>query len=95
MKISDILSEEQLEELSFHGSKCTQDCSGHKAGFDWEKRKNLNTRQQTPSNSFNNGTQIATDMRGKGRINAIGSGIKNDKGQFTKFQQIPRSQYKK
>ena len=87
------IDEEIIAELSFHGSKCTQDCSGHKAGFSWEKKHNQNVRQQTPSNSFNNGTQIATDMRGKGRINAIGSNIKNDKGQFTKFQQIPRSQY--
>ena len=49
--------EEQLDELSFHGSPCTRDCSGHRAGYEWYKRK----RQQpnSRSQSFNNGAAIA------------------------------------
>lgn len=49
--------EEQLDELTFKGSQCTKDCSGHRAGYEWYKRKN-----RTPnswSQSFNNGATIA------------------------------------
>lgn len=49
--------EEQLDELTFKGSQCTKDCSGHRAGYEWYKRKN-----RTPnswSQSFNNGAMIA------------------------------------
>ena len=49
--------EEQLEELSFLGSPCTKDCSGHRAGYEWYKKK------QRPANSwsqsFNNGANLA------------------------------------
>ncbi len=50
-------NEEQLDELSFHGSPCTKDCSGHRAGYEWYKRK----RRQplSHSQSFNNGAAIA------------------------------------
>jgi len=30
---------EQLDELSFLGSPCTKDCSGHRAGYDWSKAR--------------------------------------------------------
>ena len=46
-----------LRELSFLGSPCTKDCSGHRAGYDWYKRK-----QRDPaswSTSFNNGAALA------------------------------------
>ena len=49
--------EAQLDELTFKGSPCTKDCSGHAAGYEWYKIK-----QRTPkswSNSFNNGAAIA------------------------------------
>lgn len=81
-----------LNELTFHGSPCTKDCSGHSAGYNWEKRKALNIRQNTHSNSFNNGTEIATNMRRLGRINAIGSGIRGAGGRFVKFQKTKESQ---
>lgn len=29
----------QLNELSFRGSQCTKDCSGHRAGYEWSQRK--------------------------------------------------------
>ena len=49
--------EEHLDELTFKGSQCTKDCSGHRAGYEWYQRKN-----RTPnswSQSFNNGAAIA------------------------------------
>jgi len=49
--------DEQLDELSFHGSPCTKDCSGHRAGYAWYKRKRKNPSSW--SQSFNNGAAIA------------------------------------
>ena len=50
-------SEEQLDELTFRGSECTKDCSGHRAGYDWWQR---NRRQpQSRSVSFDKGAAIA------------------------------------
>ena len=40
--MSDILPN-ILEQLTYFGSPCTQDCSGHKAGRTWELKKNKNT----------------------------------------------------
>ena len=85
MKIKDILSEEQLDELSFFGRPCTKDCSGHKAGWEWERKHNLQTRQTTPSNSFNNGTEIATNQT-KAGLRPLGYQIRGDKGRFQKFK---------
>lgn len=28
--------QEQLDELTFKGSLCTRDCSGHRAGYEWQ-----------------------------------------------------------
>lgn len=50
-------SQEKIDELTFKGSQCTKDCSGHRAGYEWYRRK-----QRTPnswSQSFNNGAAIA------------------------------------
>jgi len=50
--------EEQLDELSFLGSPCTKDCSGHRAGYDWSARKG-NIQGNSPySPSFNNGANL-------------------------------------
>ena len=49
--------EEQLDELYFLGSKCTTDCSGHRAGYDWSsKRGDIDSASW--SNSFNNGAHL-------------------------------------
>ena len=49
---------EQLDELSFLGSPCTQDCSGHRAGYDWSKaRGGVDAGSWSPS--FNNGAGLA------------------------------------
>jgi hypothetical protein len=54
---SQSVNEEQLDELTFKGSPCTKDCSGHRAGYEWWFRKG-----RTPnswSQSFNNGAALA------------------------------------
>ena len=47
----------QLDELTFLGSECTYDCSGHRAGYAWYQRN-----QRDPlswSSSFNKGAALA------------------------------------
>jgi hypothetical protein len=93
MKISELIDQEILEQLTYFGRPCTQDCSGHKAGRDWELKTNTNNKSNTPSNSFNNGTEIAINQRNAGTQNQISGGVRQN-GRFAKFKQIPRSQYK-
>jgi GNAT superfamily N-acetyltransferase len=52
------IAEEQLDELSFLGSQCTKDCSGHRAGYEWSKRKGLR-QANSWSPSFNKGAGLA------------------------------------
>jgi hypothetical protein len=50
--------DEQLDELSFLGSQCTKDCSGHRAGYEWSARKG-NIQANSPySPSFNKGAAL-------------------------------------
>jgi hypothetical protein len=51
------ITEEQLDELTFKGSQCTKDCSGHKAGYEWNKRTGRTANSW--SQSFNNGAAIS------------------------------------
>ena len=48
---------EQLNELSFKGSQCTKDCSGHMAGYEWSIRK-AGKVPNSHSPSFNKGAAI-------------------------------------
>jgi hypothetical protein len=57
-RIKQGVAEEQLDELSFLGSECTKDCSGHRAGYDWSKRKGLR-QANSWSPSFNKGAGLA------------------------------------
>ena len=51
------LDESQLNELSFLGSQCTKDCSGHRAGYDWsQKHGGLDSASWSPS--FNKGAWL-------------------------------------
>ena len=36
---------------SFKGYDCTQDCSGHKAGYEWAQRKNISDAADCRGNS--------------------------------------------
>jgi hypothetical protein len=49
--------EEKLDELSFLGSPCTKDCSGHRAGYEWSARKG-NIDAASWSDSFNRGAHL-------------------------------------
>jgi len=49
--------EEQLDELTFKGSPCTRDCSGHRAGYEWYKRQRRIPMSR--SQSFDNGAALA------------------------------------
>jgi pyrimidine deaminase RibD-like protein len=53
---------EQLDELSFLGSPCTKDCSGHRAGYRWSKDRG-NIHAASWSQSFNNGAALAAAGR--------------------------------
>ena len=52
------LENQKLDELSFLGSPCTKDCSGHRAGYNWSKQRgNIHAASWSPS--FNNGAALA------------------------------------
>ena len=89
MKLHEFLTEQQLDELTFFGSPCTKDCSGHLAGYKWAKRKGTLSRSNGPSNSFNNGTEIAINQKAAG-LNPISTGIRGDNGRFQKFEPAPK-----
>ena len=49
--------EQQLDELSFLGSQCTKDCSGHRAGYAWsQKHGGMDSASWSPS--FNKGAWL-------------------------------------
>lgn len=52
----------QLVELSFHGSQCTKDCSGHRAGYKWSLDRGGVENPHSPSQSFINGSNIGVRM---------------------------------
>lgn len=54
------LDPEQLDELTFMGSQCTKDCSGHRAGYAWSKARGGQNANSPFSPSFNKGSAIAT-----------------------------------
>jgi len=51
-----ICDQEKLDELSFLGSECTKDCSGHRAGYEWYARKQRSPNSHSPS--FNKGAAL-------------------------------------
>jgi len=53
---------QQLDELSFLGSPCTKDCSGHRAGYRWSKDRG-NIHAASWSDSFNRGAALAVAGR--------------------------------
>ena len=47
-----------LDELSFLGSTCTRDCSGHRSGYAWSKARAGAKVPMSRSTSFNNGAAL-------------------------------------
>jgi pyrimidine deaminase RibD-like protein len=58
---ADTFLKDELNELSFLGSQCTKDCSGHRAGYAWSQSKGGRVAQSPFSPSFNNGSQLHVD----------------------------------
>ena len=52
------------EPRTFGGYDCTEDCSGHKAGYDWAEDKQIEDADDCPSGhggSFHDGCQAYTE----------------------------------
>jgi pyrimidine deaminase RibD-like protein len=58
---ADTFLKDELNELSFLGSPCTKDCSGHRAGYAWSQSKGGRVAQNPFSPSFNKGSQLHVD----------------------------------
>jgi pyrimidine deaminase RibD-like protein len=54
-------ADQQLDELTFLGSPCTKDCSGHRAGYAWSQSRGGRVAQSPFSPSFNKGSQLHVD----------------------------------
>lgn len=72
----------KLQELSFHGSQCTKDCSGHRAGYKWSLDRGGVENPASPSQSFINGANIGVRMlnrrpQGGGRVPGYASQTQN------------------
>jgi hypothetical protein len=54
---------------SFGGYRCTKDCSGHKAGYDWAKKKNIRDPKDcaSKSQSFTEGCLVYVDEKNRGK----------------------------
>ena len=74
MKIKELLSE-----LSFHGRKCTKDCSGHSAGYAWAAQ-HPNAVPHSASNSFNGGAEVRADQVKANKI--VRPKVRNAQGKF-------------
>ncbi len=57
-----VKGQQQLDELTFLGSPCTKDCSGHRAGYAWSKARG-GIHSASWSRSFNNGAALAAAGR--------------------------------
>lgn len=55
---ADTFLKDELNELSFLGSPCTRDCSGHRAGYEWSRSKGGVPGTSPFSPSFNNGANL-------------------------------------
>lgn len=74
-----MLISEILNELTFGGSRCTKDCSGHKAGFSWALRKGK-VSNSSKSPSFDAGTKIAAAQMQVGTTN--NPKVRDTRGRF-------------
>lgn len=55
---ADTWLDKSLNELTFMGSQCTKDCSGHRAGYNWSKARGGVDANSPFSPSFNKGAAI-------------------------------------
>ncbi|WP_226924936.1 hypothetical protein [Stutzerimonas stutzeri] len=54
-----ILGSTSANANTFDGYECSDDCSGHQAGYDWAEQNDIDDEDacDTPSQSFNEGCQ--------------------------------------
>jgi len=57
---------QNIQSLQFHGYACTEDCSGHEAGYQWAEEHGINDRDDCPvdphnSHSFTEGCWAYAD----------------------------------
>jgi hypothetical protein len=74
-----MLVSELLNELTFQGSTCTKDCSGHSAGYKWAMDKKPPTCSAN-NRSFNNGCNIAVTQLQQRKI--IRPKVRTPQGRF-------------
>ncbi|RUW77269.1 hypothetical protein EN786_25250 [Mesorhizobium sp. M4B.F.Ca.ET.143.01.1.1] len=57
-----------LAQQTFGGNACTEDCSGHKAGYDWAQQNQITDDSDCSSNSqsFNEGCQTYVEDPSRG-----------------------------
>ena len=60
-RFADTWLKRQLEELTFLGSQCTKDCSGHRAGYYWSQARGGAKIPNSWSPSFNKGAKLQRD----------------------------------
>jgi hypothetical protein len=75
------LSSARLATQEFHGYPCTQDCSGHQAGYEWAERKGIDSVDDCGgnSNSFIEGCQAYVEENASAeQDNAIDGGSADD-----------------
>jgi hypothetical protein len=53
----------------FGGYRCTKDCSGHKAGYDWAKKKDVRDPKDcaSKSQSFTEGCLVYVEEKNRGK----------------------------
>jgi len=58
-----VLGSTAAHAATFDGYECTDDCSGHQAGYDWAEQNDIDDEDScdTPSQSFNEGCQSYVD----------------------------------
>ena len=66
--------------LTFHGYDCTEDCSGHEAGYQWAEEHEINDPDDCSGNSqsFIEGCQAYAEEQGESPDDDDGNGNSND-----------------
>ena len=88
MRIHEILSE-----LTYGGSRCTKDCSGHRAGDLWGRRHPNDIPDfGNPSQSFTNGTAIAHQqiVNKRNGIKTSNPKVRDEKGKFQAYPGVQK-----
>lgn len=49
-------------QLTFDGYDCTEDCSGHQAGYDWAEQNGISDTRATATVTANRSTRVVSRM---------------------------------